>query len=117
MNFVYVADVSEIPAGTMKLVLVAEREVLIVNVQGEYYALSNKCPHAGGSLSEGKLAGNIITCLKHGAEIDVTTGQIVVTDEEDEDEEEREVRIFNFKGKDERAYKLKIVDGGICAGF
>lgn len=115
MKFVYVADLLEIPVGTMKLVLVDEREVLIVNVKGKYYALSNKCPHAGGSLSEGKLDSNIITCLKHGAEIDVTTGKIVV--EDDDEEEEKEIRLLNFKGKDERMYKVKIEATGIFIGF
>jgi nitrite reductase/ring-hydroxylating ferredoxin subunit len=114
MDFVYVADISEIPVGTMKLVIIDDREVLIVNVQKEYYALSNKCPHAGGSLSEGKLDHNIITCLKHGAEIDVITGKIVV---EDDDEEEKEIRLLNFKGKDERSYKTKIEDKGIFVGY
>jgi len=116
MNFVYVTDILGIPIGTMKLVIVDEREVLIVNVKGIYYALSNKCPHAGGLLSEGKLDNNIITCLKHGAEIDVTTGKIVVG-EEDDDEEEQEIRLLNFKGKDNRIYKTKIEDGGILIGF
>lgn len=114
MDFVYAADSSEIPVGTMKLVRIDDREVLIVNVQGEYYALSNKCPHAGGSLSQGKLDHNIITCLKHGAEIDVTTGKIVV---EDDEEEEKEIRFLNFKGKDERIYKTKVEERDIFVGY
>lgn len=114
MDFVYVADISEIPVGTMKLLRIEDREVLIVNVQGEYYALSNKCPHAGGSLSQGRLDNNIITCLKHGAEIDVTTGKIVV---EDNEEEEKEIRLLNFKGKDERIYKTKVEERCIFVGY
>jgi nitrite reductase/ring-hydroxylating ferredoxin subunit len=116
MDFVYVADITEISVGTMKLVIIDDREVLIVNVQRKYYALSNKCPHAGGSLSEGKLDNNIITCLKHGAEIDVTTGKIVVGEDDDEDEE-KEIRLLNFKGKDERIYKIKIEERNIFVGY
>lgn len=115
MDFVYVAELSEIPVGMMKVVLVDTREVLLVNVQGECYALSNKCPHAGGSLVEGKLENTIITCPKHGLEIDVTTGKIVV--EEEDDEEEKKILFLNFKGKDERSYKTKIEDKGIFVGF
>jgi len=117
VDFIYVADIGEIPVGAMKLVLVDERQVLIVNVQGTYYALSNKCPHAGGSLAEGKLESNIITCPKHGIEIDVTTGTIVVADAEDDDEEEKEIHFLDFKGKDERLYKIKITDKDIFIGF
>ena len=122
MDFVYAADIAVIPVGTMKVVMVDDREVLIVNVQGEYYALSNKCPHAGGPLSEGKLARHIITCLKHGAEIDVTTGKIVLEEDDDDDDEveekeEKEVRLLNFRGKDERIYKIKIEGQDIFVGF
>lgn len=116
MDFVYAAAAAEIPVGTMKLVKIDDREVLIVNFKGEYYALSNQCPHAGGSLSEGKLENNIITCLKHGAEIDATTGKIMIAEDDDEDEE-KEVRLLHFKGKDERIYKTKVADKDIFVGY
>lgn len=119
MDFVYVADRVGIPIGTMKLVIVDKREVLIVNVQEEYYALSNKCPHAGGSLAEGRLESNIITCPKHGLGIDVITGQIVVedVDDDDDDDDEKKIQFLNFKGKDERSYQIKIDDTSIFIRF
>jgi nitrite reductase/ring-hydroxylating ferredoxin subunit len=49
-------------------------EVLVVNVGGEFRAMDNVCSHSGGSLADGYLDGNIVTCPLHGWEYDVTTG-------------------------------------------
>jgi nitrite reductase/ring-hydroxylating ferredoxin subunit len=61
----------------MKKVLIDDREVLIVNVEGIYYAVDNLCTHFAGDLSEGVLEGNVVTCPNHGSKFDVTTGKVV----------------------------------------
>ena len=45
------------PAGTRKLVHVAGRDIVVLNVNDELFALSDRCPHKGGSLSRGTLTG------------------------------------------------------------
>ncbi len=86
-----VAACNEIAAGEKKMVLVAGREVGIFNVAGEFFALSNRCPHEGGSLCDGLIAGIVksngpndyrverkgefIRCPWHGWEFDIRTGQ------------------------------------------
>jgi nitrite reductase/ring-hydroxylating ferredoxin subunit len=42
-----VAKVGEIPIGGKKLVSVKGRDIGVFNVNGEFFALLNKCPHAG----------------------------------------------------------------------
>jgi len=74
MNFVEIAKVDEIPAKTMKGVSVNGKDILIANINGNYYALEGKCTHAGGNLSKGKLDGKIVICPRHGSKFDVTTG-------------------------------------------
>jgi nitrite reductase/ring-hydroxylating ferredoxin subunit len=76
-NFIEVSRVGEIPPGTMKAFKVAERELLVANCEGKYYAIDKKCTHAGGDLSKGKLNGKIVTCPRHGSKFDVTTGSVV----------------------------------------
>jgi 3-phenylpropionate/trans-cinnamate dioxygenase ferredoxin subunit len=61
----------------MKKVTVAGRELLIAHVSGVYYALNNKCPHMGGSLADGTLQGEIVTCPRHGSQFNVRTGEAV----------------------------------------
>lgn len=77
MGFVKVAETPEIAAGKMKVAKLEGKEILVANVNGKYYAIGDRCTHAGGDLSKGSLEGNIVTCPKHGAKFDVTTGKVV----------------------------------------
>lgn len=77
MGFFKVAETSDVPVGKMKLVKVEEKEILIANVDGHFYAIGNRCTHAGGDLSKGSLEGNIITCPRHESKFDVTTGKVI----------------------------------------
>ena len=52
-----VAKVGEIPLGGKKLVSVKGRDIGVFNVNGEFFALLNKCPHAGASLCHGRIIG------------------------------------------------------------
>jgi len=57
-----------------------EREgtgVLVAKVGNNFYAIGDKCPHRGCSLSEGILEDTIITCPCHGSKFDITNGQVV----------------------------------------
>ena len=86
-----VATVDEIPPGSRKLLELAGRAIGIFNIDGEFFALRNRCPHQGGPLCEGKLSGliestrpgeynysrkdEIVRCPWHGWEFDLRTGQ------------------------------------------
>ena len=48
-----------------------------VSIDGNYFAINDTCTHAGGSLSEGKVEGSIITCDWHGAQFDCKSGKLV----------------------------------------
>jgi len=75
-EFVKVAETTEVPPGKMKKVKVDGKEILIVDVEGKYYAIGNKCTHRGGDLSKGSLSGKVVKCPRHGAKFDVTTGEV-----------------------------------------
>jgi len=64
---VKVAETSEIPVGNLKVVKLEGKEILITNVDGNYYAIGNRCTHADVDLSKGRLEGNIIICPRHKA--------------------------------------------------
>ncbi len=76
-SFVKVARTSEIPAGGMKAVTLGIEEVMIANINGEFYAIGNACTHVGGPLAEGTLDGKIVTCPLHGSRFDVANGQVL----------------------------------------
>jgi nitrite reductase/ring-hydroxylating ferredoxin subunit len=74
-GWVEVANVDEILVGTMKHVDVNGREIAIANVDGKFYAISDRCGHMNARLSSGGLKGSIVTCPQHAAQFDVTTGK------------------------------------------
>lgn len=89
-----VATVHEIPPGGRKEVRIDGRSICVFNIDGEFFAIRNVCPHQGASLSRGKIcgihvcnqsldevvyqrAGEIIRCPWHGWEFDIKTGKSV----------------------------------------
>lgn len=76
-GWVKVASTSEILPGMMKSYQIAGREILIANVNGNYYSIDNRCTHIGGPLAQGKLVGNVVQCPLHGSQFDVRTGAVV----------------------------------------
>jgi nitrite reductase/ring-hydroxylating ferredoxin subunit len=55
-----------------------KKDILVVNIKGNYYAISNICSHEGATLHEGRLDGKELTCPWHGAKWDVTTGKLIL---------------------------------------
>jgi nitrite reductase/ring-hydroxylating ferredoxin subunit len=86
-----VAAAGEIAPGGRKLVRLGGRAIVVFNLGGEFFALGDRCPHKGGSLSQGKLTGlvessepgdyrysrrgEILRCPWHSWEFDVRTGR------------------------------------------
>ena len=76
-EFVKVASVEAVPLGEMTAVEVNGEGVLLVNLEGEYYALSEECTHAFGRLSMGTLKGHEVKCPSHDAWFNLKTGDAV----------------------------------------
>jgi nitrite reductase/ring-hydroxylating ferredoxin subunit/regulator of RNase E activity RraA len=86
-----VAPAHEISPGGRKLVAVGGRKIVIFNLGGEFFAVSDRCPHQGGPLSQGVLTGfvssrepgeycysrrgEVIRCPWHSWEYDIRTGK------------------------------------------
>lgn len=63
----YVGRVEESPVGPIAL----------FHLSGRLWAVCDSCPHAGASLGEGELDGEIVTCPRHGSQFRVTDGERV----------------------------------------
>ena len=77
MDFEKAALKEEIPAGKMKSVEVAGVSVLLANIEGEYYAIGNKCTHRSCKLSSGVFEGETVKCPCHKSVFNVKTGEVV----------------------------------------
>lgn len=77
-NFVKVASTSDLKPGENKVVNVDGTEVALFNVNGQFFAINNTCPHRGGPLGEGFLEDDVVTCPWHGWRYNVKTGANVM---------------------------------------
>jgi 3-phenylpropionate/trans-cinnamate dioxygenase ferredoxin subunit len=86
-----VGRVDDLPPGERTVVDVDGRSVGVFNLGGEFFAIRNTCPHAGGPLCDGVLSGMVVSdqpgeytylrrgefirCPWHQWEFDVRTGR------------------------------------------
>jgi 3-phenylpropionate/trans-cinnamate dioxygenase ferredoxin subunit len=104
MGFEKVAETKEFEKTEKKLVEVGDKKILLTKVEGAYYAVSNKCPHMGGSLFKGSLEDGVITCPRHGAKYDAKTGKGLG---------KPKILFIEFKMENDRSYPVKVEDGNI----
>ena len=74
-GFIEIAKTCEIAPGEAKMVEVEGEKIAIFNLEGDYYAIDNTCPHARGPLSEGEVKGEEVICPWHGSEFNIKTGE------------------------------------------
>lgn len=75
MGRVRVAVLAGLPTGTAKRVRVQGSVLTLVNVGGTVFAVDDRCPHEGGSLSRGLVEAGTVRCPVHGACFDLATGR------------------------------------------
>ena len=74
--------VEDLPQGkSMTIELPEGRELALYNVNGEFYATENFCPHKGAPLANGILCEHVIECDWHGWQFDVRTGECLTVPE------------------------------------
>ena len=74
---VEVCPVGALPPGTMKLVTAGNVSLGVYNVDGELYALEDRCSHDDGLLAEGEWEPEegVAICPRHGARFDIRSGR------------------------------------------
>jgi 3-phenylpropionate/trans-cinnamate dioxygenase ferredoxin subunit len=72
-----VCPVEELPPGQVKIVYAGSIAVGVYNLNGEYFALEDRCSHDDGPLCEGDfdVDEGVAICPRHGANIDIRTGR------------------------------------------
>jgi nitrite reductase (NADH) small subunit/3-phenylpropionate/trans-cinnamate dioxygenase ferredoxin subunit len=75
-QIVTVGRVEDVPQGRGATVeLLNGVELALYNVNGQFYAIENFCPHKGAPLADGRLCGQAVECDWHGWRFDLTTGE------------------------------------------
>ena len=72
---VTVGRVEDVPRGrNATITLEGGAEIALFNVNGEFHAIKNFCPHKGAPLVDGRLCEYIVECDWHNWRFDVRTG-------------------------------------------
>lgn len=72
-----VAGIEDFPIGERRVVHVNGVRIAVFRLESGFHALEDVCSHDGGELASGILNGREITCPRHGARFDVTTGEVI----------------------------------------
>ena len=72
---VLAGQVAELAEGSQTEVKVGSVSVVVVNYEGQFYALRNNCTHKDFPLLGGDVSSGKITCEKHGGKFELTTGK------------------------------------------
>lgn len=81
-NWVKVCSLTDIPKLGSRVVHSTKGDVAVFrNANDEVFAVLDKCPHKGGPLSQGIVAGRQVTCPLHGMNIGLADGQALAPDE------------------------------------
>ncbi len=76
MGRAVIGKTSDFPPGKMQKISVDGKDVLVLNLDGSYYAIDDTCTHMGSSLAEGQLEGSTVICGWHGANFDCKSGKL-----------------------------------------
>ena len=70
-----VARASAVPSGMGTVVTVKGQEIAIFNLNGQFYALDNRCPHQDYPLGMSPIFDNLVICIGPAWRFDIKTGE------------------------------------------
>jgi len=70
-----VAGCTDLPEGRVRTVTAGRHTLALTHFDGQYAALSNRCPHQGGPLGEGTIEKGMLRCPWHGYDYCPLTGE------------------------------------------
>lgn len=76
-KYVELASVNEIKNGELKVFDVNGESIILINLNGEFFAYKNQCSHMEFELDDAEIEGEILTCPWHGAQFNIRTGDVV----------------------------------------
>ena len=73
-RWIPITQAENIPPRQGRSVTIGGKELAIFNVNGRFLTVDNRCPHKGGPLADGIVAGTTIVCPLHGWRFDLESG-------------------------------------------
>jgi nitrite reductase (NADH) small subunit len=76
MSWVRITACDNIPPREGRVVRVGDRSIAVFNLGGRFCAVDNQCPHRGGPLADGIVAGVSVVCPLHAWKVNLETGAV-----------------------------------------
>ena len=76
MSWIRITTAKNIPLREGRAVKVGEEEIAIFNLGEKFLAVGNRCPHRGGPLADGIVAGQTVVCPLHTWKICLSSGDV-----------------------------------------
>ncbi len=80
MKWIRVSKADNFPLREGRCVTIAGEEVAVFNLGDRFLAVDNACPHRGGPLCDGIVAGETVVCPLHNYKISLETGEVIKPD-------------------------------------
>ena len=76
MALIDVGAAAELPPNSVKIVSAGSLTIGVYNLNGEFFAIEDRCSHDDGPLAEGDFDPDegVAICPRHGAHIDIRSG-------------------------------------------
>lgn len=73
-KFVEIAKIGDLEPGEVIGCEVEGQPIALFNIEGEYFAIEDRCTHRDAQLSLGEVVGEVVVCPFHAAEFSIKTG-------------------------------------------
>jgi nitrite reductase (NADH) small subunit len=76
MSWIRITEAENIPLREGRAVRFGSEVFAIFNLGQKFLAVSNRCPHQGGPLADGIVAGDSVICPLHGWKVCLRSGAV-----------------------------------------
>ena len=76
LHWIWLTEVANVPLREGRRVDIAGRQLAIFNLGDRFVVVDNQCPHKGGPLADGIVAGDSVVCPLHAWKINLASGQV-----------------------------------------
>jgi 3-phenylpropionate/trans-cinnamate dioxygenase ferredoxin subunit len=77
LEFINVGSVEELAEGGRLFIDIDNQPIVILLIDGNYFAIGDVCSHDDGPVGEGVIEGYEIICPRHGARFDLRNGKVL----------------------------------------
>jgi len=75
-RWIRVATCDSIPPREGRAAAIGDRDIALFNLGDRFLATDNRCPHRGGPLADGIVAGNAVVCPLHAWKVCLDSGAV-----------------------------------------